>query len=60
MRNLSALVIASFIAATPLAQAEDGTDHYNQMLERVNSQTDKADDAQQKQHTASRHEHANS
>lgn len=38
MRNLSALVIASFIATTPIAQAEDGSERYQHMLDRVTSQ----------------------
>ena len=38
MRSLSALVIASFIATSPVALAEDGSEHYNQMLERVTNQ----------------------
>tara|TARA_R110000764_G_scaffold28292_3_gene66496 strand:- start:2409 stop:2588 length:180 start_codon:yes stop_codon:yes gene_type:complete len=59
MRNLSALVIASFITATPLAQAEDGSDRYNQMLERVSSQTEKADGNQQ-QHVATQQEQTSS
>lgn len=60
MRNLSALIIASFVAATPLAQAEDGSDRYNQMLERVSSQTSKVDSSQQEQHAVAGREHTSS
>ena len=35
MRNLSALVIASFIVAAPTAQAEDGAERYSHILDRI-------------------------
>ena len=39
MRSLSALVIASFIATSPVALAEDGSEHYDHMLQRETNQT---------------------
>lgn len=48
MRNLSALVIASFIATTPIAQAEDGSERYEHMLDRVTSQSSNTDTQQEK------------
>jgi hypothetical protein len=42
MRSLSALVIASFIATSPVALAEDGSEHYDQMLQRVAGQSSAA------------------
>ncbi len=59
MRNLSALVIASFIVAAPTAQAEDGAERYNHMLDRISGQTSNNDTEQQAE-TAKLEEHATS